>query len=103
MTAFLTKLRNRLGIDDWDPSRRLIALCAAGIFILILWGSVARLDEITRGLGKVVPSSKVQLVQAATPATVTAILVRPGAIVGPARRFTVILGPWPAGSREPKA
>jgi adhesin transport system membrane fusion protein len=81
MTAFLTKLRNRLGIDDWDPSRRLIALCAAGIFILIVWGSIARLDEITRGLGKVVPSSKVQLVQAATPATVTAILVRPGQLV----------------------
>ncbi len=81
MTEYLTKLRNRLGIDDWDTSRRLIALCAAGLLILILWGSFARLDEITRGLGKVVPSSKVQLVQAATPATVTAILVRPGQLV----------------------
>ena len=81
MTGLLTKLRSRLGIDDWDSSRRLIALCAAGMLILIFWGSIARLDEITRGLGKVVPSSKVQLVQAATPATVTAILVRPGQLV----------------------
>ena len=81
MSGYLAKLRGRLNTDNWDTSRKLIALCAAGMLILLLWGSFARLDEITRGLGKVVPSSKVQLVQAATPATVTAILVRPGQLV----------------------
>ncbi len=75
------RLGDRLGIADWDASRRLIVLCAAAMLLAILWGAVATLEEVTRGLGKVVPSSKVQLVQAANPATVTAILVRPGQLV----------------------
>ena len=54
MSGYLAKLRGRLNIDNWDTSRKLIALCAAGMLILLLWGSFARLDEITRGLGKVV-------------------------------------------------
>lgn len=81
MIGFFTRLRDRLGIEEWNASRKLIALSALGMLVLIVWGSFAKLDEITRGLGKVVPSSKVQLVQAATPANVTAILVRPGQLV----------------------
>jgi adhesin transport system membrane fusion protein len=64
--------------DDWDANRKLIAISAAGVLLLILWAAVARVDEVTRGMGKVIPSSKVQLVQAAEPATVSAILVRAG-------------------------
>jgi adhesin transport system membrane fusion protein len=81
MTGIYQGIRRRLGVDDWDASRRLIVLCAIGMFALLVWGGFARVDEVTRGLGKVVPSSKVQLVQAATPATVKAILVRPGQLV----------------------
>jgi len=73
--------RQWLGVDDWDASRRLIALSAVTVAVLLLWGSIARIDEVTRGTGKVVPSSKAQLVQAAAPANVTAILVRPGQMV----------------------
>ena len=65
----------------WDASRRLIAVCAAGIGLLILWAAFAQVDEITRGTGKVIPSSKVQLVQAVEPSIVNAILVRPGQLV----------------------
>ena len=79
--SLVSRWRARIGYDDWDPSRRLIVWCAAGLLILILWAAFARVDEITRGMGKVVPSSKVQLVQAAEPATVAAILVRPGQMV----------------------
>ena len=64
--------------DDWDANRKLIAISAAGVLLLILWAAVARVDEVTRGMGKVIPSSKVQLVQAAEPATVAQILVRAG-------------------------
>jgi adhesin transport system membrane fusion protein len=64
--------------DDWDANRKLIAIAAAGVLLLILWATLARVDEVTRGMGKVIPSSKVQLVQAAEPATVSAILVRAG-------------------------
>ena len=65
----------------WDASRRLIAVCAAGIGLLIVWAALAQVDEITRGTGKVIPSSKVQLVQAVEPSIVDAILVRPGQLV----------------------
>lgn len=81
MTAALAAVRHRIGYDEWDANRRLIVLCAVTLLVLFVWGGLARIDEVTRGLGKVVPSSKAQLVQAASPATVTAILVRPGQMV----------------------
>jgi adhesin transport system membrane fusion protein len=49
--------------------------------LFILWASLAQVDEITRGQGRVIPSSKVQLVQAAEPSTIEAILVRSGQTV----------------------
>ena len=64
--------------DSWDASRRLIAVSALGLFVLIVWASLAPVDEVTRGMGKVIPSSKAQLVQPAEPAVVEEILVRAG-------------------------
>lgn len=65
-------------IARWDANTKLIAACAAGLALMILWASIARVDEVTRGMGKVIPSSKAQLVQAAEPAVVKEILVRAG-------------------------
>lgn len=81
MNALYARGRRWLGFDDWDASRKLIALCAAGMFVILVWAAIAPVDEVTRGLGKVVPSSKVQLIQAAAPATIKSILVRPGQLV----------------------
>lgn len=81
MTGPVARLSRRLGYDAWDFNRKLIALCALAVLGSIVWASIAKLDEVTRGMGKVVPSNKVQVVQAATPATVTEILVRPGQLV----------------------
>jgi len=68
-------------IAGWDASRRLIAIAALGLFLLIGWASLAQVEEITRGMGKVIPSSKTQLVQPSEPATIAAILVRSGQAV----------------------
>lgn len=81
MKDSISSFRKRIGYDDWDESRRLIVLCGLALVLLFLWAGLARVDEVTRGMGKVVPSSKAQLVQAANPATVTSILVRPGQMV----------------------
>lgn len=81
MMRIYHRIRDWLGVEDWDASRRLIALSAIGMVALLLWAALARIDEVTRGMGKVVPSSKVQLIQAATPATIKSILVRPGQLV----------------------
>lgn len=61
-----------------DPSRKLIFVSAAALFLLIGWAAIAEVDEITRGQGKVIPSSQAQLVQPAEPAVVADILVRSG-------------------------
>jgi len=79
--AWMNTLTRHWRWADWDLNRRLIALCSLGVLVVILWAAIAPVDEITRGLGKVIPSSKVQLVQAAEPAVISEILVRPGQFV----------------------
>ena len=54
--------------ESWDSSRRLIAVAAVGMLLLIVWSAFAQVDQVTRGTGKVIPSSKAQLVQPAEPA-----------------------------------
>ncbi|WP_336985693.1 HlyD family type I secretion periplasmic adaptor subunit [Altererythrobacter aquiaggeris] len=68
-------------ISGWDANRKLIVICTIGIALMLVWGAVARVDEVTRGMGKVIPSSKTQLVQPSEPAIVSEILVRGGQTV----------------------
>ena len=63
---------------SWDANRKLIAICAAALFLLLVWASLAQVDEITRGQGRVIPSSQAQLVQPAQPSVIADILVRSG-------------------------
>jgi adhesin transport system membrane fusion protein len=65
-------------IASLDPSQKLIAISAIGMAVLLLWASLAQVDEITRGTGRVIPSSQAQLVQASEPSVVSEILVRSG-------------------------
>lgn len=55
----------------------LIALVAA----FIVWAAVSPLEEVTRGQGRIVPASKIQLVQNLEGGIVREVLVREGAIV----------------------
>ena len=58
---------------------RLIIVASALTFAMFLiWGSLAHVDEVTRGTGKVIPSSKLQIITAADPATVSELYVRSG-------------------------
>jgi membrane fusion protein, adhesin transport system len=59
-------------------SQRIIVVSAIGFFIFLLWAMLAKVDEVTAGQGKVIPSSKVQLIQATEAATVSELLVRSG-------------------------
>lgn len=51
------------------------------IFIGIIWMSTAQVDEVTRGEGRVIPSSQVQIVQNLEGGIVDKILVKEGDIV----------------------
>ncbi|HEY0628426.1 MAG TPA: HlyD family type I secretion periplasmic adaptor subunit [Sphingomicrobium sp.] len=59
-------------------SRRIIVSVAIGFAIFLIWAMLAQVDEVTAGQGKVIPSSKVQLIQASEPATVAELMVRSG-------------------------
>ena len=59
-------------------ARMIIVASAAAFALFLLWASLAQLDEVTRGQGKVIPSSKLQVITAAEPATVSGILVKSG-------------------------
>ena len=55
-----------------------ILLCASLVVAAIIWASWAHIDEVTRGEGKVIPSSKTQLLQSLEGGIVKEILVRDG-------------------------
>ena len=59
-------------------SKRIIVVTAVGFFLFLVWAMLAHVDEVTAGQGKVIPSSKVQLIQATEPATISELLVRSG-------------------------
>ncbi|MCL6698537.1 HlyD family type I secretion periplasmic adaptor subunit [Sphingomonas sp. NSE70-1] len=59
-------------------AQRIIVSVSIGFAVFILWAMLAKVDEVTAGQGKVIPSSKVQLIQSAEPATVVELLVRSG-------------------------
>jgi adhesin transport system membrane fusion protein len=56
----------------------IIFASAVGFALFLLWASLAQVDEVTSGEGKVIPSSKLQVVTAADSATVSEIFVRSG-------------------------
>lgn len=62
-------------------SEQIMVAAAAGFVLFLLWASIARVDEVSRGQGRVIPSSKVQIIQSAEPSTIREILVRSGQTV----------------------
>jgi adhesin transport system membrane fusion protein len=68
-------LRHR---EPLTGARMVIVASAAAFALFLLWASLAQLDEVTRGQGKVIPSSKLQVITAADPATISEMLVRSG-------------------------
>jgi adhesin transport system membrane fusion protein len=59
-------------------ARLIIVSVTIGFAVFLLWAMLAKVDEVTAGQGKVIPSSKVQLIQSTQAATVAELLVRSG-------------------------
>jgi membrane fusion protein, adhesin transport system len=59
-------------------ARLIILASSIGFGLFLLWAMLAHVDEATNGQGKVIPSSKAQIIQAAEPATIRELLVRSG-------------------------
>ncbi|MCL2875272.1 MAG: HlyD family type I secretion periplasmic adaptor subunit [Betaproteobacteria bacterium] len=59
-------------------ARLLLRIAVVVVILLLAWAAFASLDEVTRGTGKVIPSTQVQIIQAVDPGQVEEILVREG-------------------------
>ncbi|MDD3009508.1 MAG: HlyD family type I secretion periplasmic adaptor subunit [Arcobacter sp.] len=61
---------------------RIIFMLISGIFIIfLLWASLAEIDELARGNGKVIPTDKIQTVQSLDGGIISEIFVKEGDIV----------------------
>jgi adhesin transport system membrane fusion protein len=67
-------------VDDQLPlSKHLLLVSITAFFLLfIVWANLASLDEVTRGMGKIIPSSEVQALQSLDPGIVEEFLVKEG-------------------------
>lgn len=64
--------------DERQASRVLVWSTAATLFFGLLWAGLFSLDEITRGQGKVIPSSREQVIQSLDSGVLREMLVREG-------------------------
>ncbi len=70
--------------EDLPLSRHLLLLFIAAFFVIfVFWANWAALDEVTRGDGKVIPSSEIQSLQTLEAGIVEEFLVREGDQVEP--------------------
>lgn len=62
-------------------ARLAVWLVLSCFFVLLLWAALARIDEVARGEGKVIPSRQVQILQSLDGGVVSEILVKEGQLV----------------------
>lgn len=72
--------RQTFRVGDRPPrlASQAIRLVGALLIAGLIWANFSRVDEITRGSGRVIPSSRTQVVQSAEAGIVREILVRQG-------------------------
>jgi len=59
-------------------ARSLLYVMFLVLLLLLIWASVAEVDEVTRGIGKVIPASQLQIVQSTDGGVVRELLVHEG-------------------------
>lgn len=61
--------------------RRVLMFWLAAVFLTLIWASFAEIDEIARGIGKIVPSGENQIVQNLEGGIIEEVLVEKGDVV----------------------
>jgi adhesin transport system membrane fusion protein len=80
------KARSNFGLrtvedDERQASKSLIWATGLTLILALLWASMFKLDEITRGQGKVIPTSREQVIQSLDSGVLSEMLVREGSVV----------------------
>ncbi|QDF95791.1 secretion protein HylD [Azoarcus sp. DD4] len=93
MLARLSKIERDDSLDwasdaDWarlqqEPlrARAMLRVTAVVVVLLLGWAAIAKVDEVTRGEAKVIPSSQLQIIQSVDGGVVETIAVREGQVV----------------------
>jgi adhesin transport system membrane fusion protein len=79
--AYMSSVSEALLLTSPNRSRRLFYMTTTIFLLLIIWASIAEVDEFTLGQGKVVPSQDIQLIQNLEGGIVAEILVSEGELV----------------------
>lgn len=66
---------------DVPRASRVVWITVLALLVLLVWASLFKLDEVTTGTGKVVPTSKEQIVQSLEGGIVSQLNVREGDVV----------------------
>ena len=64
--------------EPMTGAKLIIVASSIAFLVFLLWASLAQVDEVTKGQGKVIPSTKLQTITASESATVSEILVKSG-------------------------
>jgi adhesin transport system membrane fusion protein len=69
-----------IDLEDRPPAAggHIIKIVSFLIVAFLAWAGLTTLQEVTRGDGRIIPSSKMQVIQSAEPGVVREILVREG-------------------------
>lgn len=83
MDAFERSIGHVMSRQQTHRAQTIVRIAAAVVVILLVWAGFARVDEVTRGEGKVVPSRQLQVLQSLDGGVVSEILVHEGQVVEP--------------------
>ncbi len=79
--AFITDINATRLYDTTIQSHIILWLTFSFVIIALFWANFATLDEVTRGTGKIIPSSHIQIVQNLEGGILSDILIREGELV----------------------
>lgn len=77
----ITDVRSTILIESPKGGRAIVWLTLLLLILIILWMSISEIEEVTRGMGKVIPSSQIQIVQNLEGGILDELYVRQGDIV----------------------
>src|SRR5574343_692345 len=81
MDAFERSVEHVMSHQSTRRAQQLVRMVGLSVAILTLWAAFAKVDEVTRGDGRVVPSRQLQILQSLDGGVVSEIKVREGEVV----------------------
>lgn len=79
--SFIADADHAIALQEPLRARFVLRAAMLAVVILLIWAALARIDEVTRGEGRVIPSRQLQVIQSVDGGVVSEVLVKEGQIV----------------------